>query len=128
MCSVNLDIYHSNLKRFKLDIILCNHIFSLNIINEGSYMEKNIIYIAGPETPCARCKKTREIVEKTVQNLNLTDSTEVQHINMMSRSTLEKYGSLRGPAVIIKDTVVSEGEIPKEQHIVMVIKQLLKSD
>ena len=96
------------------------------MFDEGNDMEKNIIYIAGPETPCTRCKKTRELVEKAVHNLNLSNSTEVQHINLISRMTLEKYGSLRSPAVIVNDIVISEGELPKEEHIVKSIKQVLK--
>lgn len=89
-------------------------------------MKKNIIYVAGPEIPCARCKRTFAIVEKVVQSLDISNITEVQHINLSSKSTIEKYGSLRSPAVIVNDIVISEGELPREEHIVKSIKQILK--
>lgn len=87
--------------------------------------DKNIIYIAGPEIPCSRCIKTTEIVKKVVSNLNLSDSTEIQHILLYSKSTIEKYGRLRSPAVIFNDVLVSEGEIPNERHLQDAAKQLL---
>jgi hypothetical protein len=42
-----------------------------------------------------------------------------------NKSTIEKYGRLRSPAVIFNDVVVSEGEIPNENHIKTAAKQLL---
>jgi hypothetical protein len=87
--------------------------------------EKNIIYIAGPEIPCSRCIKTAEIVKKVILSLNLSESTEIQHILLYSKPTIEKYGRLRSPAVIFNDVVVSEGEIPNENHIQNAAKQLL---
>lgn len=87
--------------------------------------KKNLVFIAGPENPCSRCTKTAEMVKKVILDLNLTNSTVVQHIVIYSKSTIEKYGKLRSPSVIFNDVVVSEGEIPNERHLQDAAKQLL---
>jgi len=87
-------------------------------------MKKVVIQIAGPETPCDRCRKTRQIVEqilKTKPELNATP----EHINLTDKATIEKYGVLKGPAVIINEVVVSEGEVPNQNYLVKAIEQII---
>jgi len=87
-------------------------------------MEKMVIQIAGPETPCDRCRKTRQIVEqvlKTKSELNVT----LEHINLTDKVTIEKYGVLKGPAVIINEIVVSEGEVPNQNYLMKAIEQII---
>jgi len=89
-----------------------------------SSMGKVIIQIAGPETPCDRCKKTRQVVEQVVKTIISLDAS-VEHIVLTDKTTIEKYGVLKGPAVIINEILVSEGEVPTQNYIVKAIEQIL---
>jgi hypothetical protein len=88
-------------------------------------MEKLNIQLAGPETPCDRCKKTRKIIEEVLQKTGY--SASIDHIVLTEKNTIEKYGVLKGPAVIINEVIVSEGEVPTPKHIEGVLKQILAS-
>ena len=87
-------------------------------------MEKVVIQIAGPEIPCDRCKKTRQIVEQVIKSKSGLDAS-LEHIVLTDKTTIEKYGVLKGPAVIINEILVSEGEIPTQNYIVKAIEQIL---
>jgi hypothetical protein len=87
-------------------------------------MEKIVIQIAGPETPCDRCKKTRQIIEQILQAKSVLDAS-IEHIVLTDKTTIEKYGVLKGPAVIINEIVVSEGEVPTQNYVLKAIEQIL---
>jgi len=87
-------------------------------------LKKIVIQIAGPETPCDRCKKTRQIVEQVIQTKSDSDAS-VEHIVLTDKTTIEKYGVLKGPAVIINEVLVSEGEVPTQNYLVKAIDQIL---
>ena len=86
---------------------------------------KLILQIAGPETPCDKCKKTRKIIEELLEKTGY--SAPIEHIVLTDKNTIEKYGVLKGPAVIINEVVVSEGEVPTPRHIEGALKQILSS-
>jgi hypothetical protein len=87
-------------------------------------MEKIVIQIAGPETPCDRCKKTRQIIEQILQEKSVLEAS-IEHIVLTDKATIEKYGVLKGPAVIINEVLVSEGEVPNPNYIVKALEQIL---
>lgn len=86
--------------------------------------EKVLVKIAGPATPCDRCKKTKKNVEEAVAGLEGCD-VSIEHISLTDRTTLETYGLLKTPAVIINNVVVSEGDVPTKEQIRRAIKQVL---
>ncbi len=96
-------------------------------MNDSSHrtnMQKIIVKIAGPETPCDRCRKTKKNIEEALAALGDYDSS-IEHISLTDKTTLETYGSLKGPAVIINEYVVSEGDVPTQKQINRAIKQIL---
>ena len=88
-------------------------------------MENVIVQIAGPETPCDRCKKTRRIIEEVLKKTWF--NAPIEHIILTDKNTIEKYGVLKGPAVIINEVIVSEGEVPTPKYIESALKQILSS-
>lgn len=69
-----------------------------------------IVEVLGPEPPCARCKKTFDIVKQAVDELKL--SYEVKKIDAFSRSTISRYGLVLTPAVAIGGKISIAGRIP----------------
>lgn len=83
-------------------------------------METITINIVGPKNPCKRCRKTKSIVEQVV-NKNFSKSkknkVEIEHVDVSAPATIEQFGVLETPAVIVNNTVVSEGGIPDIAYI-----------
>jgi hypothetical protein len=67
-------------------------------------MENVVIQIVGPETPCDRCKKTRKIIEEALHKASVFNAS-IEHIVLTDKTTIEKYGVLKGPAVIINERI-----------------------
>ena len=88
--------------------------------------EENKIYILGPKTPCARCKTTKQIVADLVEKEFVSKNLKVEHLESTAPETIAKFGVLKGPAVVINNTVVSEGEIPKKDFMLEAMKKLIK--
>jgi len=86
---------------------------------------ENQVFVLGPETPCKRCIATREIVERLLKTEFQDQKVTFAHGNMTSSEIIAKYGVLRGPVVVVNDTIISEGEIPKKELILKYLKQLL---
>lgn len=78
------------------------------------------IKVVGPQNPCKRCKATKSFVEEAVHQ-HFTSAQQkhitITHIDVSAPETIEAYGLLDTPAVVINDTVVSEGQIPKTDYI-----------
>lgn len=51
---------------------------------------------------------------------------KIEHIELAAPETVAKFGVLKSPAVVINNTVVSEGEIPKKDYLLKAMKQLIK--
>lgn len=83
-------------------------------------MEKITIQIVGPKNPCKRCRKTKSLVEQVV-NSNFSaeerEKIEMKHVDVSAPATIEQFGVLNTPAVIVNDTLLSEGEVPDRAYI-----------
>lgn len=87
---------------------------------------ENKIFILGPEIPCKRCKATREIIEELLKNEFKEKKVSFEHLNMLAPENIAKFGVLKGPAVVINNTIVSEGEIPNKDLMKKKFNELLK--
>lgn len=87
---------------------------------------ENTVYVLGPETPCKRCKATREIVENLMNTEFKDKKYTFAHKNLTGPENIAKYGVLKGPVVVVNDTVVSEGDIPKKEFLMKHFKEILK--
>lgn len=83
-------------------------------------MDSVEIKIIGPKNPCKKCRSTKTLLEDVVKQ-NFTSEQQknitISHVNVSAPETIEEYGLLDTPAVVINDTVVTEGEIPKKDYI-----------
>ncbi|MFQ6075675.1 MAG: thioredoxin family protein [Candidatus Bathyarchaeia archaeon] len=74
-----------------------------------------IVEVLGPEPPCARCKKTFDIVKQAVSELKL--DYEVKKIDAFSKSTIAKYGLVFTPAVAVDGKVSIAGRVPSLNEV-----------
>lgn len=78
------------------------------------------IQVVGPKNPCKRCRKTKSIVENVV-NQNFTDESKnkitIEHVDVSAPETIQQFGVLETPAVVVNNTVISEGEVPDRDYI-----------
>jgi small redox-active disulfide protein 2 len=64
-------------------------------------------------TGCAKCKSLEKITRKAVDELNLDATvTKVEDIQKIM-----EYSVMRTPALVINDTVVLSGQLPKVAEI-----------
>lgn len=67
----------------------------------------------GPAEPCAKCKKTKKNVEKMLEDYpEYKEKIDYSHLDISSKTIIEKYGILQGPAVTINDILISQGQVP----------------
>jgi disulfide oxidoreductase YuzD len=79
----------------------------------------------GPAEPCKRCKATRAIVEDLMATEFKDKAFNFEHKDMTDPQIIAKFGVLKGPIVVVNDTVVSEGDIPKKEFLKENFKKLL---
>jgi len=91
-----------------------------------SMSEENKIYILGPKNPCARCKTTKQIVADLIQKEFPSKNVKIEFLESSAPENIAKFGVLKSPAVVINNTVVSEGEIPKKDFMLEAMKKLIK--
>ena len=80
------------------------------------------IKVFGPEPPCARCIRTKELAAKVAARY--PDRAEVVHIPALSREA-QDHGVLLTPTVIIGDQVVVSGSVPDERQLEDALKKEL---
>jgi len=78
------------------------------------------IKVFGPEPPCARCIKTRELAEEVAAKY--PGKAEVVRIPALSPEAQEQ-GVLLTPTVIIGEQVVVSGSVPDEGQIEDALKK-----
>ena len=77
------------------------------------------IEVLGPEPACARCKATLQRAFDAAAKLSemgIIANVEKRDIN--ADETIDKYGIVGSPAVVIDGKVVTSGRIPSVQEIV----------
>ena len=65
-------------------------------------------------TGCAKCKKTIELIEKTVQEMGLTD-VQVEKVEDIMK--IMEYQVMRTPAVVLGNEVKITGYVPSVSEI-----------
>lgn len=83
-------------------------------------MKKLDIKVVGPKNPCKRCRSTKSLVEKVVKEQFTPEQQEnidITHVDVSAPETIQQYGVLETPAVVVNDTVITEGKVPKKDHI-----------
>ncbi|MHA1149143.1 MAG: thioredoxin family protein [Promethearchaeota archaeon] len=62
---------------------------------------------------CAKCCKTRNVIEQMIRTLpNLSRKIEIIYKDIEDFEVIEKYGELLAPAIIINETLFSQGHVP----------------
>lgn len=65
------------------------------------------------ENYCAKCCKTRQIIERMVNEIPiLKEKVDIEYENISLKENAEKFGELIPPVVMINGTIFSEGHIP----------------
>jgi hypothetical protein len=84
------------------------------------------VEIIGVEPPCYRCKETKENADKAVDNLRKKGhEVNVVKLNVMDKSTMEKYGVVRTPALAVNGVIKIMGKIPDPGVIERIIQKEL---
>lgn len=64
-------------------------------------------------TGCSKCKKTKEIIEKVLQE----DGVEAEIVKVEDVETILNYGIMITPAVVIDGDVKLVGKVPDKKDI-----------
>jgi hypothetical protein len=84
------------------------------------------IEIIGVEPACYRCKETMENAEKAAANLRLDGvDVTIDKLNVMEKSTMDKFGVVRTPAVAVNGVIKVMGKIPTAGVIERIIRKEL---
>lgn len=84
------------------------------------------IEIIGVEPPCYRCKETKENADKAVSKL-MKEGYEitVTKLNVMDRTTMERFGIVRTPALVVNSVIKIMGKVPDPGVIERIIRKEL---
>ena len=84
------------------------------------------IEIIGVEPACYRCKETMENAEKAAANLRLDGvDVTINKLNVMEKSTMDKFGVVRTPAVAVNGVIKVMGKVPAPGVIERIIRKEL---
>ena len=84
------------------------------------------IEIIGVEPPCYRCKETKENTDKAVTKLLKEDhEITVKKLNVMDKTTMEKFGIVRTPALAVNGVIKIMGKVPDPGVIERIIRKEL---
>jgi hypothetical protein len=84
------------------------------------------IEIIGVEPPCYRCKETKENTDKAVAKLVKEGHTiTVEKIDVMDKSTMQKFGLVRTPAFAVNGVIKIMGKVPDPGVIEKIIRKEL---
>jgi hypothetical protein len=84
------------------------------------------IEIIGVEPACYRCKQTLENVEKAAANLRTAGvDVAVNKLNVMEKSTMDRFGVVRTPAVAVNGVIKIMGKVPDPGVIERIIRKEL---
>jgi hypothetical protein len=82
------------------------------------------VEIIGVEPACYRCKETKKNADKAAAKLR-KDGYEVNvtKLNVMDKTTMEKYGIVRTPALAINGVIKIMGKVPDPGVIERIIRK-----
>ena len=82
--------------------------------------------VIGVEPPCFRCKETMQNTEKAASKLREEGfQISVSKLNVMERSTMEKYGLVRTPALVLNGVIKIMGKVPDPGVVERIIRKEL---
>ncbi|MFX0155927.1 MAG: thioredoxin family protein [Candidatus Hodarchaeota archaeon] len=65
------------------------------------------------ENYCAKCCKTMNIIDRIFASIEqFKEKIDVSYEDVYSADSIEKYGKLTPPAIIVDDRVLIEGHVP----------------
>ncbi|MFX1374099.1 MAG: hypothetical protein ACFFCE_19790 [Promethearchaeota archaeon] len=65
------------------------------------------------ENFCAKCCKTMNIIDRMFASIpELKEKIEVTYEDVYSSETIEKFGELTPPAIVVGDHLLTEGHVP----------------
>jgi hypothetical protein len=65
------------------------------------------------ENYCAKCCKTMNIIERMFASIpEFKEKIEVIYEDIYLKDTINKYGNLTPPAIIVADHILMEGHVP----------------
>ena len=80
------------------------------------------------ETYCAKCCRTRNIVERMIEEVpGLKDRIEVIFEDISTQGIRDKYGQLTPPVIIMNDSIYLEGHVPVIKKLSRAILDQLNS-
>ena len=84
------------------------------------------IEIIGVEPPCYRCKETKENTDKAIMKL-LKEGHEITitKLNVMDKTTMERFGIVRTPALAVNGVIKIMGKVPDPGVIERIIRKEL---
>ena len=85
------------------------------------------VEIIGVEPACYRCKETIENAEKAASKLR-SDGVDlsIEKLNVMDKSTMDKFGVVRTPAVAVNGVIKVMGKVPDPGVIERIIRKELE--
>jgi len=86
----------------------------------------NVIIASGSDTFCANCKLTEARLKKVINEKFNEVEYNIEHINVTAPESIQKFGALLSPALILNDVIVHEGGVPTEAMIERALKHLLR--
>jgi hypothetical protein len=85
------------------------------------------VEIIGVEPACYRCKETKENAEKAAANLRKAGvDVQVQKLDVMEKSTMDRFGVVRTPAVAVNGVIKVMGKVPSPGVIERIIRKELE--
>lgn len=84
------------------------------------------VEIIGVEPPCYRCKETKENADKAVIKIvNDGHEVTVTKLDVMDKSTMDRFGVVRTPALAVNGVIKIMGKVPDPGVIERIIRKEL---
>jgi len=84
------------------------------------------IEIIGVEPACYRCKETKENAEKAAAKLRSEGiDVTIDKLNVMAKSTMDRFGVVRTPALVVNGSIKIMGKVPDPGVIERIVRKEL---
>ena len=82
------------------------------------------IEIIGVEPACYRCKETKENAEKAASKLKAEGiEVSVSKLDVMAKSTMDRFGVVRTPALVVNGSIKIMGKVPDPGVIERIVRK-----
>ena len=84
------------------------------------------IEIIGVEPACYRCKETKENADKAAEKLRAEGiDITVTKLDVMAKSTMDRFGVVRTPALVVNGSIKIMGKVPDPGVIERIVRKEL---